>query len=75
MTRKIIGKSLDLTSVKAVIQETVINDNNENNDEEQENGYYPLMIHIGNSSLQFGIMRHNQFDRAFEWPQVVDSLK
>ena len=50
MTRKIIGKSLDLTSVKAVIQETVINDSNENNDEEQENGYYPLMIHIGNSS-------------------------
>ena len=44
MTRKIIGKSLDLTSVKAVIQETVINDSNENNDEEQENGYYPLMI-------------------------------
>ena len=51
MTRKIIGKSLDLTSVKAVIQETVINDSNENNDEEQENGYYPLMIHIGNSSF------------------------
>ena len=51
MTRKIIGKSLDLTSVKAVTQETVINDNNENNDEEQENSYYPLMIHIGNSSL------------------------
>ena len=46
MTRKIIGKSLDLTSVKAVIQETVINDSNENNDEEQENGYYPVMIHI-----------------------------
>ena len=51
MTRKIIGKSLDLTSVKVLIQETVINDNNGNNDKEQENGYYPLMIHIGNSSL------------------------
>ena len=49
MTRKIIGKGLDLTSVKTLIQETVMN--NENNDEEQENGYYPLMIHIGNSSL------------------------
>ena len=56
MTRKIIGKSLDLTSVKVLIQETVINDNNGNNDKEQENGYYPVMIHIGNSSLQFGIM-------------------
>ena len=38
MTRKIIGKSLDLTSVKAVIQETVISDNNDDNDKEQENG-------------------------------------
>ena len=51
ITRKIIGKSLDLTLVKALIQETIINDNNDNNDKEQGDGYYPDMIHIGNLSL------------------------
>ena len=45
--------------------------NNDNNDKEQENSYYLDMNHIGNSSLEFGIMWHNQSDRAFKWSQVV----